>query len=104
MKSLEVRVPHELEPAEVRRRLDMAVNRAQSDFGDKISDLQASWNGDDRMQLFVVVMGMKFDGEIELLVEELIVRLQVPGMAGLFAGKIRSGIEERIGGLLAASS
>jgi hypothetical protein len=29
-----------------------------------------------------------------------VVRLQVPGMAGLFAGRIRSGIEERLGGLL----
>ena len=51
----------------------------------------------------MVVMGMKFNGEIEVLVEELIVRLQVPGMAGFFAGKIRAGIQERLGGLLTAS-
>ena len=48
-------------------------------------------------------MGMKFDGEVDVLVEELVVRLNVPGMAGLFAGRIRTGIEERIGGLLTAA-
>ena len=103
MKSLEVRVPHDLEPAEVRRRLDVAIKRAQTDFADKVSEVKSSWDGDERLQIAVVVMGMKFDGEIDLLVEELVVRLNVPGMAGLFAGKIRAGIEEQIGGLLTAS-
>jgi len=103
MKSLEVRVPHDLEPAEVRRRLNVAFQRAQTDFADKVSEVKSSWDGDDRLQIAVVVMGMKFDGEIDLLVEELVVRLNVPGMAGLFAGKIRAGIEEQIGGLLTAS-
>jgi hypothetical protein len=103
MKSLEVRVPHDLEPAEVRRRLNVAIQRAQTDFADKVSEVKSSWDGDDRLQIAVVVMGMKFDGEIDLLVEELVVRLNVPGMAGLFAGKIRAGIEEQIGGLLTAS-
>jgi hypothetical protein len=104
MKTLEVRVPHELGQEEVRRRLDNAIQRAQTDFGDKVSELNASWDGEERLQVFVVVMGMKFDGEIDVLVEELVVRLNVPGMAGLFAGKIRSGIEERLGGLLTASA
>ena len=103
MKSLEVRVPHDLEPAEVRRRLNVAIQRAQTDFADKVSEVKSSWDGDDRLQIAVVVMGMKFDGEIDLLVEELVVRLNVPGMAGLFAGKIRAGIEEQICGLLTAS-
>ncbi|MFM1903793.1 MAG: hypothetical protein RLZZ440_1693 [Planctomycetota bacterium] len=104
MKSLEVRVPHTLGQAEARRRLDAAVQRAQTDFGDKMSEFEAAWKGEDQMQVFVVVMGMKFDGEVDVLAEELVVRLQVPGMAGLFAGKIRSGIEERLGGLLTAAT
>ena len=31
---------------------------------------------------------------------ELLVRVQIPGMAGLFAGRIKQGIEDRLGGLL----
>ena len=93
MKSLEVRVPHDLDQVEVRRRLDLAIQRAQTDFGDKVSEIEAAWDGDDKLQILVVVMGMKFDGEVDVLVEELVVRLNVPGMAGLFAGRIRTGIE-----------
>ena len=103
MKSLEVRVPHDLDQVEVRSRLDLAIQRAQTDFGDKVSEIEAAWDGDDKLQILVVVMGMKFDGEVDVLVEELVVRLNVPGMAGLFAGRIRTGIEERIGGLLTAA-
>ena len=103
MKSLEVRVPHDLDQVEVRRRMDLAIQRAQTDFGDKVSEIEAAWDGDDKLQILVVVMGMKFDGEVDVLVEELVVRLNVPGMAGLFAGRIRTGIEERIGGLLTAA-
>ena len=103
MKSLEVRVPNDLDQVEVRSRLDLAIQRAQTDFGDKVSEIEAAWDGDDKLQILVVVMGMKFDGEVDVLVEELVVRLNVPGMAGLFAGRIRTGIEERIGGLLTAA-
>lgn len=100
MKSLEVRVPHSLGPDEVRRRLDEAIVRAREDYADKVGTIEASWTGDDRLQLMLTVMGMKIDSDVEILVEELVVRLQVPGMAALFAGQIRNGIQERLGGLL----
>ena len=48
-------------------------------------------------------MGMAIDSEVEILLTELVVKLQVPGMAGLFAGKIKSGIEQRLVGLLESS-
>jgi hypothetical protein len=43
---------------------------------------------------------MKFDGTVDILVEELVVALQVPGMAALFSRRIQEGIEERLGGLI----
>lgn len=103
MKSLEVRVPHRLEPVEVRRRLEDAVVRARDEYAGKVGAIDASWPDDGRLVLLVEVMGMSIDGEVEILVEELIVRLKVPAMAGLFAGKIKSGVAERLGGLLESS-
>jgi len=102
MKSLEVRVPHRLDPAEVRRRLDHGIARARTEYADKVSDLEAEWESDDRLRLTLGVMGMSIAGELEVLPEELAVRLELPTMAGLFAGRIRSGVEERLGGLLGA--
>jgi hypothetical protein len=50
--------------------------------------------------VLLTVSGMKFDGTLDIMVEELIVALQVPGMAALFTRRIREGIEERLGGLI----
>lgn len=100
MKSMEVRVPHSLTQEEVRRRLDEAVVRARTDYGDKVGAIEATWRPDGSLVLVLDVVGMSIDSEVEVCAEELVVRLQVPGMAGLFAGRIRSGIEERLGGLL----
>ena len=102
MKSIEVRVPHTLERDEVRRRLDAAITRARDDYADKVGGIDASWVSEERLKLLLVVMGMEIDGEVDILAEELLVRVQVPGMAGLFAGPIKEGIQDRLGGLLAA--
>ena len=56
--------------------------------------------GADTMRFDLAVAGMKFDGSLEILVEELLVKLDLPGAALLFKGRIREGIEERLGGLL----
>jgi hypothetical protein len=52
------------------------------------------------MELRLDVMGMPIDGELENSPGELVVRVTVPALASLFAGQIRAGIEERLGGLL----
>ena len=100
MKSLEVRIAHDLEQAEVRRRLDAALVKARDQYAEQVGPIDAVWEDHNRMRLRLAVMGMNFDGNVEILVEELLVRLELPAMAALFAGRIRSGIEERLGGLL----
>ncbi len=100
MKQLEVRVPHGLTPEEVRRRLDHAVEKARMEYAEQVGPIDASWRDDEQMEIGLTVMGMRIDGELQVLAEELVVRVGVPGMAALFAGRIRAGIEERLGGLL----
>lgn len=103
MKSMEVRIPHRLDPLEVRRRLDAAVVRARDDYADKVGAIDATWQDDGKLAVNLDVMGMSIASDVEVLPAELVVRLEVPGMAGLFAGKIKSGIEQRLGGLLEAT-
>lgn len=102
MKPIEVRVPHRLDRAEVRRRLETGIERASSEFGDRVTRIDATWEGEDRLGVVVDVMGMSISSEIAVEPDVLVVQLALPGMAGLFAGRIRSGIEEKLGGLLAA--
>jgi len=101
MKHIEVRLPHQLSEAEVRRRIDAAVLKARDDFAEQVRDLEATWATGNRLDLGLSVMGLEIEAEMENLPAELIVRVGVPGMAALFAGRIKAGIEERLGGLLA---
>lgn len=101
MKPIEVRIPHGLDKAEVRRRLDRAVVKARDEYADHVGDIEAAWQGDDRLDVSFTVMGMEIGSDLEILDQEILVRLELPGMVGMFAGRIREGISERLGGLLA---
>ncbi len=103
MKPLEVRLPHGLDAAEVRRRLDRGIDRARTEYADKVSAIDAAWESDERLRVDLTVMGMSIAGDIDVLPAELVIRLELPMMASLFAGRIRSGLEERLGGLLQAA-
>jgi hypothetical protein len=102
VKQLEVRLPHELDQAEVRRRLDHGLQRARTEFADKVTAIDAIWETEERLRLDLLVMGLSIAGDIDVLAAELVVRVELPMVAGLFAGRIRSGIEERLGGMLQA--
>jgi len=100
MRTLEVRVPHGLEPVEVRRRLDDALARARDDLGGNVSEIDARWEDSDRLAFLLGVMGLRINGRVEVLVGELVVQVDLPATALLFKGRIRDGIQERLGGLL----
>lgn len=100
MKSLEVRVPHSVGRDEARRRLEAALVRARDEYADQVGAIEATWEAADQLRLQLTVLGMEIDSAVHVHDSELIVQLEVPGMAGLFAGRIKQGIEERLGGLL----
>ena len=85
MKKLEVRVPHGLDPTEVRRRLDEALVKAREQPAEAVGEINAQWEDEDRLRFMLMVMGMKFDGQLEIQVEELLVQVELPGAAALFS-------------------
>lgn len=100
MKTLEVRVPYAITREEVKRRMDEALVKAREEYGSQVGPIQADWVG-DQLKVNLSAMGMKFAGTIDIEEKDLLVKLGLPGMASLFAGKVKAGIEERLGGLVA---
>lgn len=100
MKTLEVRVPYAITREEVRRRMDEALVKAREEYGSQVGPIQADWVG-DQLKVNLTAMGMKFAGTIDIEDKDLLVKLGLPGMASLFSGKVKAGIEERLGGLVA---
>lgn len=102
MPPLEVRVPHSLGREELKRRIDAAIGRAREEYEPQVGPIKADWVEAHRLAVGLSVMGMPFDGHVEVQETEVLVQVQLPGMVSMFAGKIRDGIQERLGGLLAA--
>lgn len=100
MNPLVVRVPHRLGRDEMRQKLDQGLAHARDQYGDTVGKIDANWTADDLMTVAVTVMGMTIDGSIQVLPEELLVEVKLPGMASMFAGQIRDGIQQRLGGLV----
>jgi len=101
MNDLEVRLPHGLSAEEMRLRIDRAVVVAREQYAETVGPIEAEWAG-EVMTVRFSTMGMAFNGEVESLPLELVVRVRLPMMASLFAGRIREGIEERLGKLIAS--
>lgn len=101
MNDVNVRLPHELSAEEMRARLDRAVIIAREQYAETVGPIESEWAG-DVMTVRFSTMGMAFSGEVESLPRELLVRVRLPMMASLFAGRIREGIEERLGRLIAS--
>jgi hypothetical protein len=102
MKTIDVRIPHTLSQEELRRRLDDGLAQARSAYGDSVGPIESRWEG-ETLHLGLSVMGMALEGRVEMHPGEVVVHLQLPPLAAMFAGRIREGIEERIGGLLTAT-
>ena len=100
MNPIEVRVPHGLDQAEVRRRIDRGLAKARDEYSGQVGEIDAAWRDDGRLDVAFKVMGMPIESEVENAPGEVVVRVTLPALAGMFAGQIRSGIAERIGGLL----
>lgn len=100
MKTLEVRVPYDITREEIKRRMDEALVKAREEYGSQVGPINAAWEG-DLLKVQLSAMGMSFSGTIEIEEKSLLVKLGLPGMASLFSGKIKSGIEERLGALVA---
>jgi len=102
MKALEVRVPHGLGAEAARQKLDAALVKARTHYEQQVGPIEADWESDHRLKVGVSVMGMRFDGQIDVLPDELLVKLNLPMMASMFAGKIREGIEQQLAAVIKA--
>jgi hypothetical protein len=100
LKTLEVTVPHSLGVDAAHERLDAALVRARSEYEQQVGPIDADWEAADRLRVGFTTMGMRFAGQIEILPDALTVKLDLPMMASMFAGQIREGIEQRLGGVV----
>ena len=63
---MRVRLPHQLEKAEIRRRLEERKGEITSYFPDGMATLESRWAGEDLMDFIVAIAGHRIQGAVEI--------------------------------------
>lgn len=88
---------HGLTPEEAYGRINNLLSELKSQYADKISDHQSSWNSDHtQMDFSIKVMGFSAKGQICLGEGQVTLEGKLPLMARMFKGKIERMIEKQL--------
>jgi putative polyhydroxyalkanoate system protein len=93
-------VPHNLDKAEARSRLEAFAGRVRDKYQGQVKDVNESWEGDTLCFGFRT-MGMNVDGRVAVEDERLAVDGNLPFSAMMFKGKIESTIRGELEKLMA---
>jgi Putative polyhydroxyalkanoic acid system protein (PHA_gran_rgn) len=100
MPGFNMSVAHDLNPEEAVRRLKNVIRELQTQFADKISNVEESWAGNSGKFSFDV-MGFSISGTLNVAPKTVELDGKIPMGAMLFKSKIESLIREKMSQLLA---
>jgi hypothetical protein len=93
MSTLSMSIPHQLGQQEALNRIQSVLENVKSKFGNQVSDLQQSWNGNNGEFSFKV-MNMPVSGTLKVNDNDVALDSKLPMAAAMFQGKIKSVILE----------
>jgi hypothetical protein len=85
--------PHNVSKQELRDKIESELTGLLAGFGDAVSDIQQSWQG-DMMRFSFRARGMKIKGTLLVADAEVVLDVDLPFMAKLFEGTIRDEAEK----------
>jgi hypothetical protein len=99
-KPITVSVPHDLPPAEVKRRLVEALAEARTKHGDLLKDAHETWPTENRMDFSARAMGQSISGSMQIDPTHVHVTVNLPTLLAMFASTVKPKIEEEAQKLL----
>ena len=88
-----VSVPHNLPPAEVKRRLRDAITEARTKHGDLLKDTRETWTSENRMDFHARALGQTISGSIQIEPTLVQISVDLPMLLAMFASKVQPQIE-----------
>jgi putative polyhydroxyalkanoate system protein len=89
---MRIAVPHNMDKATARRKIDARLQQLLATYGSYLSDVEQRWEG-DRLVFAGKTKGMKASGTVDVTENEIIVEGKVPLLAKPFEPRIKSTIE-----------
>jgi len=88
MEDLTIDLTHQLDPAELRHRMEGGVAKLPSYIPGGIAQVDHSWPSENRMTLEVRTFGQVIPAYVDLILGRVRVTLRLPGMLKFMAGPI----------------
>ena len=92
-KPLVVLIPHQLGPAEARRRLETGFAGLKAKFGDKFTAIEERWTG-DHLDLGVRALGQSVRAGLDVAADHVRVEVHLPWMLAMIAEKAKGFIAQ----------
>jgi hypothetical protein len=90
MPPLIIDLSHDLDPAEVRRRMNAGVSKLPSHIPGGVAKVSASWPSDDRMAVDVSALGQEIATTLDVRADVVRVTVHLPGLLALAAAPIEA--------------
>ncbi len=91
---MRVRLPHNLEKAEIRRRLEERKDEIVSYFPDGMASLESRWKGEDQMDFVVAIAGQRIRGAVEIEDEFVAIEVDLPLILSFLNSKIEASVRK----------
>lgn len=93
-KPLLVSIPHQLGRTEAKRRLETGIGQLRHMFGDKLTAIEDTWNG-DHLDFNVRAMGQAVSGGLDVADDHVKLEVRLPWLLAVFAEKAKGLIEKQ---------
>jgi hypothetical protein len=88
-----VSLPHQLGRAEARRRIEHGFADMVRQFPGGGGAVTQRWDG-DRLAFTIAVLGQTLGGSVTVLDDRVDMQIDLPGMLGMIAGRLRGGMQK----------
>lgn len=90
-----ISIPHNLGKAEARSRIANGFDQMKEQMAAaSVSNIQQAWAG-DRLNFNAQAMGQSFPGAIDVGEQDIKIEVALPGLLGMFAGKIAGKLKQQ---------
>jgi hypothetical protein len=98
---MKVTLPHDLDRAEVRRRMHAHAGEIADFFPPGLARVTTAWPHEDRMDITAEVMGISIPGAVELREGEVVIEMHLPMLLSVMKGPLEAAVKKEGRRLLA---
>ena len=91
---MKVRLSHQLEKAEIRRRLEERKGEIVDYFPEGMASLDSRWKGEDHMDFVVGIAGQRINGSVDIADDHVVIDVNLPLILSFIGKKVEDSVRK----------